>query len=450
MSADDRTYRRLNETIEDEVKRFPVVDLVRILFPGHPIHSRRLISSPLREDRHPSFSMWVGAGGVSRWKDLAFKGEQGSNIDLYRRYLNDDTVSYSDCVDQLSQLMFHKTAYIEEKYSSSVRKPAAQKHILRPVEPEKQSVLNVVKDLSLDSPEVPAELRDYWRGRAISDSVIASRCRYIVFNNTSRPDLPESHAIGQYNDLGGVVLRVPETAQHPGFKGATSSFITTFLSDGSRPSPTVRFIGNGYCDVSYLGYNEQKEYLSINRIQGFAGVKPWAADILFPTLQPYYGKQFTAREIHCYASILSALNAPKSKAVFVKEGMFDDLSDMERMRISPNPLQAHDTVILNSIENRGWAVPFLVCHSQIVLLLDNDISSGAGHRAAEDLRKRISDYSVLVGLKPVVYDGSILLGEYNDLNDALCASKGFPVKDARQKAMQAEPVLKKGKTNGLR
>ena len=63
-------------------------------------------------------------------------------------------------------------------------------------------------------------------------------------------------------------------------------------------------------------------------------------------------------------------------------------------------------------------------------MLDNDIASGAGRKAYFQLSNEIRQFGHDCGTNTVIFDGSVLFEGYKDLNEALMAGKGFPVKSA--------------------
>lgn len=64
-----------------------------------------LINSPLRQDRHPSFSLYMGNNGNVRYIDFA-TGDKGGLLDLLCKYWN---CSFSQCIDRLGTLYISNT-----------------------------------------------------------------------------------------------------------------------------------------------------------------------------------------------------------------------------------------------------------------------------------------------------------------------------------------------------
>lgn len=438
----------LNDSVVDELKRFPTAELVRLIFPGHPVKTRGIMRSPFREDRNPSFSCFRGHNGYSFWKDHSTQ-ESGDNIDLFRKAFPE--LGYVEAVDRLSLLTLGRSAV--ESYAGGVRREyrhmqAKRASYAHTIEPERESVLKVVSDLPLDDARVPAELRNYWRNRGISDKVICGLgLRYIVFENGNRKGMtlmdPASglplmengkvmkddglnNAIGLYNDIDGVIFRVPDTETHKGFKGGTTSFITTILSDGNRPAKTVSFMGEGTNMVNYLQYDERTCSMFINSTQSFAGLTPYAMPFARPLLEDFLNVTLSVRETKCLTAVMNALNSPVLDEVVVVEGMFDGLSEREINKFRNDSFSGRDLVIANSISNLRWAVPFICRHKQATFMLDNDFNSSAGQKAYVQLCNDVFAYSRRIGTKTTIFDGSSLFEGYKDLNEALMASKGFP------------------------
>lgn len=438
----------LDRSVVEELKRFPTAELVRLIFPGHPVRTRGIMRSPFREDRNPSFSCFKGRDGCSLWKDHSTQ-ESGDNIDLYRKAFPD--LGYVEAVDRLALLVLGRSAV--EGYAGGVRREyrsvqARRASFARTIEPERESALKVISDLPLTDGGIPAELRRYWRNRGISDRVICGLgLRYVVFENINRKGMTLmdpasglplvengrvmrddglSDAIGLYNDIGGVIFRVPDSETHRGFKGGTSSFITTILADGSRPAGTVTFEGVGTNMINYLRYDGRDGALLVNPTQSFRGLAPHAVPFAAPLLEDYMNVTLSVREVKCLTAVLNSLNAPMASEVAVVEGMFDGLSERELNRLRDGSSRGRDLIIANSIGNLRWAVPFICRHRQATLMLDND-GSGAGQKAYAQLCNDMAAYNSRTGSKTVIVNGSALFEGYKDLNEALMAGKGFPV-----------------------
>lgn len=433
----------IDESIKLEILRYPMVDLIQSLFPGHKVR-RGVMCSPFRQDKNPSFSCFRGKNGVSLGKDHS-TGITYDNIMLYRAVFPE--YDYVESVDRLSRLVLGRPAVLDHASSSL---PRARKVVpqVKEMEKEKESVLKVVRELSVLDPSVPVSVRNYWRGRGISDSIASQFCKYYELENSNRKGRPlfdkESglplvdqdgkslvddgiiQGIGHRNDIGGVVFRSPDTVDSKGFKGATSSFISTILADGSRPEPKVSFFGKGDNYFHYLRYEPSENAVYINKTQGFKGV----TDISLPYAMTFLGcfsGSLDERETKCACAVLSSLEAPVAADVVFVEGMFDGLSDRE-MNVGMGKRGYYDLVILNSISNIRWAVPFLARHNKVVSMMDNDLNSGAGKKAFDLISSELKAFSSALGKATLIYDGSSLFEGYKDLNDALMAMKGFPVK----------------------
>lgn len=436
----------LSQEVIEEVKRFPTAQLVALLFPGHPVRRSGSMRSPFREDRKPSFSCFQGRGGFSFWKDHT-TGESGDNIDFYRKVFPE--LGYVDAVDGLSRLVLGHGAISDVMRSarSVYAVPQARQQAARRIEPERGSVWEVVSDVPATDASVPQELRDYWRGRGISDAaVFAFGCRCVVVENGNRKgrtlldpssglplldrdgnavvDDARTVALAIYNDIGGLQFRGLDTPARKGVKSGTSSFIATRLADDSMPRHVVSFTGEGSNTVEHVIFDARTGKVHINATQCFCHVPDAAARLGVPFLSRYDGVTLDARDVKCLVSVFDALSAPWSDEVVVVEGMFDALSERELARSSGHH---RDIVVANSISHLHWAVPFICKHRRAVLLLDNDLSSGAGQKACARLRKEVAEYGRLTSTVTEVLDGSKVFAGYKDLNEALMARKGFPV-----------------------
>lgn len=447
----EKKYNKIDDSIKQSLLEFSTVELVSLLFPGHPTGRRGLMRSPFRNDKHPSFSCFIAHDGISRWKDQS-TGETGDNIDLFRIVYPGYT--YTEAVDQLSQLVLHKSAYLDPSAEVVIRPRAAARRTSysRNIEPERESVLKVVSDLPLNDSRVPAELRDYWRSRGISDEVITQVCRYVVFENSNRKGMTlidrnsglpivdkngvelkddgRCDAICLYNDIGGHVFRVPQTESHKGFKGGTSSFVTTLLANGYRPwdYSRVQFYGQGDGSVQFFHYQQyaaDNGILYVNPAQGFNCLRPENVAFATAFLSEWKGHCLDARDIRCLSAVLNSLNCPAYSKAVVVEGMFDGLSDKELDRILGRVSPDHDLVVLNSISNIRWAVPFLARHQQVVIMMDNDLSSGAGQKAYNQLCSDVASFNKATGTNSILFNGSNQYAEHKDLNEALVARKGL-------------------------
>ena len=436
--------RILDEKALDEIRRYPQPDLIRKLFPGHPVKDRGVMPSPLRDDRNASFSCFCSSAGIWKGKDFS-TGEIYDNISLYRAAL--PHLDFLEAVDSLSWLILNKTALVE--YGSQMDRrnhTLPQRRSVRKPEADRPSALQVVKITRLDDPSVPSELCPYWRSRGISDANIKSYCVYARFESTSlkgrtmydqSSGLPLVDKTGEemkddgirdsislYNDVGGMVFRVPQTKLRPGFKGANTSYITTFLADGSRPSYGVALKGMGDNVLHYCRYDESSYSILINPTQRFYGVSAQAAFYAAPLLDEWRGRVLDERDVKRLCAVLTSLNSPACGKAAVVEGMFDGLSFIEMQGMSGRGFRPGvDLVILNSITNLKWAVPFLARENEVRIIFDNDLKSGAGNKAFNELKERITEYSAKCRNRTLVKSGDYLLAGSKDLNDALVADK---------------------------
>lgn len=436
--------RILDEKALDEVRRYSQPDLIRRLFPGHPVKDRGVMPSPLRDDRNASYSCFCSASGIWKGKDFS-TGEVYDNISLYRAVFPE--MHFIDAVESLSWLTLNRSAFVE--YGKSVDRAShglPHRRVQRKPEPEKPSALKVMSVSRLDDLSVPSELKDYWRSRAISDVNIISYCVYARFESTSlkgrrmidpTSGLPlldrkgneladdgQRDSIGLYNDIGGIVFRVPQTNVRPGFKGANTSFISTLLADGSRPAYGVILHGAGDNVMHYSRYDESSFCILINPTQRFYGVSPKAAHFAGPLLEEWRGRVLDERDVKRLCAVLTALNSPACGKAAVVEGMFDGLSFIEMQGMSGRGFRPGvDLVVLNSITNLKWAVPFLAMENEVRIIFDNDLKSGAGRKAFNELKERVTEYAAKCGARTLVSSGEYLLGGSKDLNDALVADK---------------------------
>ncbi len=436
--------RILDEGVMDEIRRFSQPDLIRKLFPGHAVKDRGVMPSPLRDDRNASYSCFCSGGGVWKGKDFS-TGEIYDNISLYRAVF--PSMTFLDAVDSLSWLILNKSALAD--YGASVNRTFShlpkRREVRRP-EAERPSALRLVKVTRLDDSVVPGELKAYWRSRGISDANILSYCNYARFESTSlkgmmlmdrksgcpivdkegneMKDDGLRDSIGLYNDIGGMVFRVPQTAQRAGFKGANTSFITTFLANGSRPQFGVALQGRGDNVIHYCRYDETTCSILINPTQRFYGVSPQSAYYSAPLLDEWKGRVMDERDVKRICAVLTSLNSPACGKAAVVEGMFDGLSFIEMQGMSGRGFRPGvDLIILNSITNLKWAVPFLAMENEVRIIFDNDLKSGAGNKAFNELKEKIGEYSAKCRKNTIVVSGDYLLGGSKDLNDALVADK---------------------------
>ncbi|MBQ8482899.1 MAG: toprim domain-containing protein [Bacteroidales bacterium] len=436
--------RILDEKALDEVRRFSQPDLIRMLFPGHPVKDRGVMPSPLRDDRNASFSCFISSGGIWKGKDFS-TGEVYDNISLYRTVF--PHYDFIEAVDSLSWLVLKRSALVE--YGAGLDRSShslPQRRTTRRPEAERPSALQVVSVTRLDDASVPSELVSYWRDRAISDANIMSYCVFARFESTSlkgrRMLDPVSglplldsrgnemmddgirEAVGFYNDIGGMVFRVPQTSLRKGFKGANTSYISTLLADGTRPAYGVVLQGAGDNVMHFSRYDKSSFSILINPTQRFYGVSPKAAYYAAPLLDEWHGRVLDERDVKRLCAVLTSLNSPVCGKAAVVEGMFDGLSFIEMQGMSGRGFRPGvELVVLNSITNLKWAVPFLAMEDEVRIIFDNDLKSGAGRKAFNELRDRIQEYSSRCRKRTLVTSGDYLLGACNDLNDALVADK---------------------------
>lgn len=449
----DGMYKDFGIVDEDalrDAKRVPTCDVVEKLFPGHRVRRRGVFCSPFRDDRKPSFSPYPGHGGDWLWKDHA-TGEGGDNLALYRKVFPE--LSYTEAVDGLCRLVLGRPGLKDGVVAAATRRPA---DILRRsagtssrAEVQQQLAQSVKRVCSLDDASVPAAFREYWRGRGISDEVILRYCEYVCFENANQKGRPLMdpvsmlpllddagnvakddglrHGIGLKNDIGGYAIRVPDTPSAAGFKTNTTNFIATFLHDGSRPRRIVSLHGDGDGMVQFLRYDSCGARIWINPGQCFVNVRADAQRFAAPFLERFVGERLYSREAGGVSSVLDALCSPFVSRGIVVEGMFDALSARELSRIRQD-VGAGDMVVLNSVGNTRWAAPFLALHGEVLVMLDNDVRSGAGQNAYRQLCEDISRYNGVYGNRSVIFNGASLYSGYKDLNDALKAYKGISAK----------------------
>lgn len=435
----------IDSRILDSIREYPGEELGRILFPDARWHGKRLMSSPFRSDSDPSFSYFRGRDGVSRWKDHG-TDESGDNIDLFRKTF--PGYDYVEAVDRLSWLVLGRSAkkdYVGTKPEfKSVQ--AKRKSISYNRVPVQHSALNILDDKPLCAQSAPKELVDYWRSRAVPDSVCENLGRLVRFENTNitlkkysggrevYDELgnnvtfhPYSDAIGLYNDIGGVNLRVPRTEKHKEFKGGTSSYISTILDDMTRPTPCVRFGGEGDARVLFFRYDEMLSRLYINPTQYFEGIDGGHLPLAFPFVHSWDNKVLDPMDVSKCCAVLSSLCCPVHKCVCVVEGMFDAFSKFGFQAYGNTSFKG-DLVALNSVNNARWAVPFLSRHRYIYLLLDLDERSKTGQKTAERLSEEIGSYCYACGLDSKVFSLSeeLFKGDCKDLNECLIKNYGNP------------------------
>ena len=81
--------------------RFSETQVLSKVFP-QITHIPCRISSPLRVDRHPSFSIYMGDNNHIYYKDFGDSSEKGSLLDLLCKYWN---CTFSQCLDKICDIM---------------------------------------------------------------------------------------------------------------------------------------------------------------------------------------------------------------------------------------------------------------------------------------------------------------------------------------------------------
>lgn len=317
--------------------------------------------------------------------------------------------------------------------------------------PDGPGVLEVVSSEPLSAPSVPEALRGYWRSRGISDAVAARYCSYVVYRNANlaggvrydpRSGLPllgddgscladdgRREALGFPNGVGGTVLRSPATAAGRGFKGATSSFVTFVRADGTFVPCGASLCGRGDNDVRFARFDPACGGVRVNAGQFFSPVLPQDAPASARFLESFSGQTLSGRDVRRAASVLSAVGGASSRAVAVFEGFFDFLSwcEVSSMR-GRGSAPGSDCVVLNSLSNLGWAVPFLAVHASVRSLLDNDSlkagGSAAGERAFARMESLVEEFNSGSGRRCRVESWSGVIAPDKDVNDALRRMKG--------------------------
>lgn len=461
-------YRSIDESVKIAVKQYSMPDLIRRLFPDCKVRDRGVFSSPFREDRHPSFSCFVGRGNVWIGKDQA-TNEVFDNISLYQKAVNEP--DYMQALDDLALLVLGRNAVLRHQG----REPRVRRKPVRIIAPigapekDRESALKVVTVLPLTDERVPRELVRYWRSRGLSDRNITSTCVYVVVENRNRkghilmdatsglPIVDDNgveirddgiiDGYGIYNDIGGIVIREADKADRKGFKGSTSSFITTIYADGSRPMNAPVFSGFGDNTVRYARYDAHTRSVSINSAQRFLGVDPAAARAVVPFIEEWKGIVLNERDIKCISAVITALNHPLCGYGAIVEGMTDGLSLQEIQGMSGRGFRPGvDLIILNSISNIRWARPLMSLEREVRCYMDNDIRTGAGMRASDEFTEKLGEFTKKTGTSVRVFSVSDMFKPYNDVNDYLNALKR-PASE--QKKNLAAPTVKhrKSKSN---
>lgn len=435
----------IDSAVKDELLRFPTLELIRRLFPEVRLRGRSVVCNPLRNDKHPSLSFFRDWAGFQRWKDFA-TGETGDNIDFFRKVYPD--LGYVEAVDRLSLLVLGKSAlqdFVPGKSVPVYSQARRQRPVRMESKPE-EPVLKIVSSLPYRVGSISEEIVAYTRQRGISDEVASSFLHYVVYENSNikgRPVMDQDsglpvldangtvieqisryEAVAMRNDIGGFSLRVPPGEKTDGFKGSNRSFISTFLAGGKPFGPEVRFTGRGDGFVTGFSYDEGHRFLAVNAFQGFVGVEPWAVRPAVVFLDTWIGRYLESRDVDGAQAVIRSLNSPVSGEVDVVEGLFDAVSVVEfEMMSGHGPVLGRDLVVLNSISNLNWAVPFLAVHGNVHSLLDNDMRSSAGQKAFDVLKERIEVFSARLGCCCVVKSDSRIFYPCKDINDFLVKRK---------------------------
>lgn len=442
------SHRVLNESVKDAVLRYPTVELIRRLFPDVRMRGRSVLCNPVRGEKNASLSCFRDRNGYPRWKDFT-TGESGDNIDFFRMAFPE--YSYVEAVNRLALLVLGRSALEEPGVAAPLAVPVRRPAYVPAVEPERS--IEIVSDVPFLSAGTPDNLVRYTRGRGISDEVSSRYCRYVVFEFVSvkgamqkdpvsgLPILDESgnpvildgrrEAVAIPNGLeGGFSLRVPKSSGVESFKGCNTAFISVIYGNGTVPQRVARFFGEGDPLVSIIRYDASTGNLFINERQGFSGVTPMAARVAFPFLDGWVGRYLDGKDRQCVASVLDALGGPVGRSVTVVEGLFDALSVIEIERLMGHgPVPGNDLVILNSVTNLHWAIPFFVAHDDVRSLLDNDAKqSKAGQKTFRQMVDLTGSYAARIGRRVAVRSDSAFFAPFKDVNDFLMKRRGFDVK----------------------
>ena len=145
----DRTVRLVDDSVKDEVLRFPTVAMIRKLFPDVKMRGRSVMCNPLRGEKNASLSCFIDRYGYPRWKDHA-TGESGDNIDFFRKAYPE--LDYSDAVDRLSWIVLGRSALLD--VDPLRERPVFVSPRRRPVHVKVQEPESALKIVSV-SPLVP-------------------------------------------------------------------------------------------------------------------------------------------------------------------------------------------------------------------------------------------------------------------------------------------------------
>lgn len=389
--------------------------------------------------------------GVGMWHDFA-TGEGGDIISFYRKAF--PALDFPNAVDSLSWLMLGKSAFTEpsqRRVQSVPVRPVVSSSVPAGSSDHDGGALRVTGIYSPDDSRVPSDIRDYWRGRAISDEVVGRICRWITYDNlnvkghplhdrvTGAPVVDEegnqvfasgaSEALGMLNGLGGYALRSPAVrGRRCGFKGGTSSFITFIPAGGVPLSSSVNYFGPESPKVVHVSPVPAATAVSVDKGVSFVGFSPDDPQVMRSAthyLSRWFGRTLSARDIDGIRYVLSCMAYKSSSRIKVVEGMFDALSLCERDRIDSGVFPSSDIIVLNSVGNRLWASPILSVYPEVSVLLDNDLRSGAGKRVSDELKKLVAGHCVRSGIPvPLFFSGLSSFGALKDVNEVLMKDKG--------------------------
>ena len=433
------SIKKIDETVKDEILRYPTVDFILKLFPDARMRGRSSMCNPLRGEKHPSLSFVRDMHGISRWKDFA-EDTTGDNIDFFRKVHPE--MDYVTAVDSLAWFLLGRSAFVDSTLERSpyVQSPVKSRAVAKRVEPEQVPTLKIVSSSPLLDSD--AFLLDYCSSRGISPALASLYLEAVVFRNDNKVgrflqdesgrivygpdgaplvDRGESLVLGMRNDIGGWSLRGVDSVESIGFKGCDRSAISTVLADGTRPLQRVRYVGDVAPVVEDIHYDPAREFLTVNaRRDGFCGVRPehvLEAERFFMGMR---GRTLMGRELECTVGVLDSLSSSHSPVACVVEGMFDALSFIRLYHpVNNDYIPGVDMVVLNSTSNYAWAVPFLAAHGEVHSFLDNDARSKKGAQTFGKLSAELSSFSGSIGKSVPVYDDSGTISPAKDLNEYL-------------------------------
>lgn len=432
----------------DMVQRVSMPDVIRAFFPLAVVRDRGAMPSPLREDRHASWSCFRSSDGVWMGKDFS-TGEVYTNVRLLQAAC--PGLSFVDAVDMLSRRFFGRGARrgVSSLAPASSFRPPAPCAAARRNPGVVALRVEGASSLAADSP-----LRLYWRGRGIGDAVahrylsrvavcISSLAGVILrdsdtglplLSRDGRPlkDDGMRECLGILNDIGGWSLRQPDAGMRRGFKGCTSSYVTSLFADGgSLAVPSLE--GDGGGSMEGLRYDDGAGRVYVGESRYFGGVGKEAFLHAEPFLRGHASRVFSERGLLSCGAALAECGHPVSGEAYVVEGMFDALSLIELREGMPPA----DVVVLNGVGNVRYALPLLSRERSVGCFFDNDLRSGAGGRAYDELAGGLRDYCARLGRPvPALRSWSSVLGGKKDLNEFLVslrragAEARLPVREA--------------------